>query len=179
MRYAISVSEFAAACAEGGQCSETSRAVMRSFTITRKPVNLPARLKRMRTSEEVAKARADLRETHRYSTAEEVRKAIDGYMRDSDERRVLDELLQEKLRGEPEQRRFDQTERHHKDRQRLTRNAAIISLIGAAASWAGVLFNFAWHRSPSPPTPTPPAVASPSPAQDQLLPWWFDWIEPP
>jgi hypothetical protein len=82
---------------------------------------------------------------------------------------ILREMIEEKRRAAdaPGRQRFEkdyeQKERHHSEGKRAARIAAVISIIGALASWAGVWFQ---THHPQPPTasvsPTP-AVATPTP----------------
>src|SRR5206468_12417612 len=89
----------------------------------------------------------------------------------SEYRPVVREMIDEKRRAAdaPEQERFaasyEQKERHQRELKRVARIAALVSIIGAAASWAGVWFQ--WHHSEAPAAPASllPAVASPSPTQ--------------
>jgi hypothetical protein len=96
---------------------------------------------------------------------------------DSVERRILRRELEERRRAKDAPK-----ERRHQDLKRLHWFAAVVSLIGAAASWAAVWIQ--WHRSPPPaapanplaaisPVPTPqesPAVTSPAATPEQLVP---------
>jgi len=126
----------------------------------------------MRTPEEVAKLEAELRKQFRDSTPQQVQTQMDKQTPDSDERRILREIREEKRRAEeaPAQERFDKTyeqaERHHREARRLAWTAAVISIVSAFA--AAVSAWFAWHppQPPAGPAPTPPVVASPSPMRD-------------
>jgi len=81
---------------------------------------------------------------------------------------ILRDLIAEKRRAAdaPERERFEkdyeQRERHHRESKRAARIAAVISIIGALASWAGVWFQ-THHSQPAaaPASPTP-AVATPA-----------------
>jgi cytochrome c-type biogenesis protein CcmH/NrfG len=84
---------------------------------------------------------------------------------------VVREVIEEKRRAAdaPEQERFaasyEQKERHQRELKRVAQIAALVSIIGGAASWTGVWFQ--WHHSQAPTAPASlsPAVASPSPTQ--------------
>jgi cytoskeletal protein RodZ len=96
---------------------------------------------------------------------------------DSEERSILRRELEERRRAKDAPK-----ERRHQDLKRLHWFAAVVSLIGAAASWAAVWFQ--WHRSPPPaapanplaaisPVPTPQessAVTSPAATPEELVP---------
>jgi hypothetical protein len=101
-----------------------------------------------------------------------IEKAIQSGDRDNAERQVLVDILAERRRKaeQAETRRYDQTERHHKEAKRLAWTAAVISIIGALASWAGVLIQS--HRSspgregvPVPASTTQLSVTSPTPTE--------------
>jgi cation transport ATPase len=83
------------------------------------------------------------------------------------DRQVFVDILAERRREakQADERRYQQTERHHKEAKRLAWTAAVISIIGALASWAGVLIQS--HHS-SPVRESAPAsqlsVTSPTPA---------------
>jgi hypothetical protein len=91
---------------------------------------------------------------------------------DSVERRILRRELEERRRAKDAPK-----ERRHQDLKRLHWFAAVVSLIGAAASWGAVWVQ--WHRSPAnplaaiSPVPTPQessAVTSPAATPEQLVP---------
>jgi cytoskeletal protein RodZ len=105
---------------------------------------------------------------------------------DSEERRILRRELEER-RCAKEARK----ERGHQELKRLHWFAALVSLIGAAASWVAVWVQ--WDRSPPPaapanplaaisPVPTPqesPAVTSPAPTPEELAPTLEESVPPP
>jgi cytoskeletal protein RodZ len=105
---------------------------------------------------------------------------------DSEERSILRRELEERRRAKDAPK-----ERRHQDLKRLHWFAAVVSLIGAAASWAAVWFQ--WHRSPPPaapanplaaisPVPTPQessAVTSPAATPEEAVPPPEEAVPPP
>ena len=108
---------------------------------------------------------------------ERIEAEMEEWAYDSEERSILRRELEERRRAKDAPK-----ERRHQELTRLHWFAAVISLIGAAASWAAVWVQ--WHRSPPPaapanplaaisPVPTPqesPAVTSPAPTAEELAP---------
>jgi hypothetical protein len=100
------------------------------------------------------------------------------WIRDSEERATVESILAKKRAAEraeadaEAQQRFaktyDQKERHHRDVKRSAWIAAIVSLLGAGASWASFWFQ-TYHSQPTAAPASPaPAVATPSPTQAPL-----------
>jgi hypothetical protein len=77
-------------------------------------------------------------------------------------RMVRDALVKRRAEASPS---YEQKERHHRDVTRAARNAAVISIIGALASWAGVLVKC--HRSEPIAAPASPPAAMSPPATPQ------------
>jgi cytoskeletal protein RodZ len=108
---------------------------------------------------------------------ERIEAEMEEWAYDSEERSILRRELEERRRAKDALK-----ERRHQELKRLHWFAAVVSLIGAAASWAAVWVQ--WHRSPPPaapanplaaisPVPTPresPAVMSPAPTPGELVP---------
>jgi hypothetical protein len=115
--------------------------------------------------------RQTFKERYQDEPVEQLEVLAGTYLPNTEQRRILRELIAEKRRAAdaPEQARhaasFEQKERHQRELKRVAQFAALVSIIGAAASWAGVWFQ--WHHSKAPVAPAslPPAVASPSPTQ--------------
>jgi hypothetical protein len=84
-------------------------------------------------------------------------------------RHILREMIEERRRAAdaPKRERFEkvyeQTERHHREGKRSAWIAAVVSLIGAAAAWASVLFQTCHRSEPTAAHANPPAVTTPSP----------------
>src|SRR5512132_1456113 len=111
---------------------------------------------------------------------------MEGWAYDSEEQSILRRELEERRRAKDAPK-----ERRHQDLKRLHWFAAVVSLIGAAASWAAVWFQ--WHRSPPPaapanplaaisPVPTPQessAVTSPAATPEELVPPLEEAVPPP
>jgi hypothetical protein len=98
------------------------------------------------------------------------------YMPNSVEQLVLSRMLEERRRAAQALERklfeqiYEQTERHHRESKRSAWIAAVVSLIGAAASWGSVWFSWysQTHRlQPPAATATPPTIASPSPTKQE------------
>jgi hypothetical protein len=108
---------------------------------------------------------------------ERIEAEMEEWAYDSEERSILRRELEERRRA-----KYAPKERRHQELKRLHWFAAVVSLIGAAASWAAVWVQ--WHRSPPlaapanpvaaiSPVPTPqesPAVTSPAPTPEELAP---------
>jgi cytoskeletal protein RodZ len=103
---------------------------------------------------------------------ERIEAEMEEWAYDSEERSILRRELEE---------------RRHQELKRLHWFAAVVSLIGAAASWAAVWVQ--WHRSPTPaapanplaaisPVPTP-QVTSPAPTPKELVPTLEESVPPP
>ena len=99
---------------------------------------------------------------------EDVHAEMRRYQPGSAERLVLGRMLDQRYRAaaEPEQPRFDrtyeQTERHNRAPRRSAWIAALISIVGAAASWASWYAQTQRAQPPEEPS-RQPAVASPTP----------------
>lgn len=100
------------------------------------------------------------------------------WLRDSEQRAIVNTTLAKRRAEEraaadtTEQSRFEksyaQTERHHEEGKRAARIAAAISIIGAAASWAGVWFSHSQAQRVQQSSPIPAAaVAAPTPTATQ------------
>ena len=108
---------------------------------------------------------------------ERIEAEMEEWAYDSEERSILRRELEERRRA-----KYAPKERRHQELKRLHWFAAVVSLIGAAASWAAVWVQ--WHRSPPlaapanpvaaiSPVPTPlesPAVTSPAPTPEESAP---------
>ena len=108
---------------------------------------------------------------------ERIEAEMEEWAYDSEERSILRRELEARRRA-----KYAPKERRHQELERLHWFAAVVSLIGAAASWAAVWVQ--WHRSPPlaapanpvaaiSPVPTPqesPAVTSPAPTPEELAP---------
>jgi cytoskeletal protein RodZ len=108
---------------------------------------------------------------------ERIEAEMEEWAYDSEERSILRRELEKRRRAKEAPK-----ELRHQELKRLHWFAAVVSLIGAAASWAAVWVQ--WHRSPPPatpanplaaisPRPTPqesPAVTSPAPTQEESVP---------
>jgi len=108
---------------------------------------------------------------------ERIEAEMEEWAYDSEERSILRRELEERRRAKNAPK-----ERRHQELTRLHWFAAVVSLIGAAASWAAVWVQ--WHRSPPPtapvnplaaisPVPTPqesPAVTSSVPPPEEPVP---------
>jgi cytoskeletal protein RodZ len=117
---------------------------------------------------------------------ERIEAEMEEWAYDSEERSILRRELEERRRAKDAPK-----ERRHQELKRLHWLAAVVSLIGAAASWAAVWVQ--WHRSPPPatpanplaaisPVPTPqesPAVTSPAPTPEELVPTLEESVPPP
>src|SRR5438067_972774 len=83
--------------------------------------------------------------------------------------KILREMIEEKRRAAdaPERERFEkdyeQKERHHRESKHAARIAAVISIIGALASWAGVWFQTHHSQPPAAPVSSTTAVTTPTP----------------
>jgi cytoskeletal protein RodZ len=109
--------------------------------------------------------------------SERIEAELEEWAYDSEERSILRRELEKRRRAKDAPK-----ERRHQELKRLHWFAAVVSLIGAAASWAAVWVQ--WHRSPPPaapanplaaisPVPTPqksPAVTLPAPTSEELVP---------
>ena len=116
---------------------------------------------------------------------ERIEAEMEEWAYDSEERSILRRELEERRRAKDAP-----NERRHQELTRLHWFAAVISLIGAAASWAAVWVQ--WHRSPPlaapanpvaaiSPVPTPqesPAVTSTSPTPEELVPTLEESVPP-
>ena len=117
---------------------------------------------------------------------ERIEAEMEEWAYDSEERSILRRELEERRRAKDAPK-----ERRHQELTRLHWFAAVISLIGAAASWAAVWVQ--WHHSPPPaapanplaaisPVPTlqeSPAVTSPAPTPEELVPTLEESVPPP
>jgi cytoskeletal protein RodZ len=117
---------------------------------------------------------------------ERIEAEMEEWAYDSEERSILRRELEERRRAKDAPK-----ERRHQELTRLHWFAAVISLIGAAASWAAVWVQ--WHHSPPPaapanplaaisPVPTPqesPAVTSPAATPEELAPTLEEAVSPP
>jgi hypothetical protein len=118
--------------------------------------------------EERQKSLKRLRERFKDYPDSIIEKQIQSPNLNNAQRQVFVEILAERRHNaeQAENRRYEQTERHHKEAKRLAWTAAVISIIGALASWSGVLIQS--HRA-SPVQDAPPAstpqqiVTSPTP----------------
>jgi len=117
---------------------------------------------------------------------ERIEAEMEEWAYDSEERSILRRELEERRRA-----KYAPKKRRHQELKRLHWFAAVVSLIGAAASWAAVWVQ--WHRSPPlaapanpvaaiSPVPTPqesPAVTSPAPTPEELVPTLEESVPPP
>ena len=117
---------------------------------------------------------------------ERIEAEMEEWAYDSEERSILRRELEERRRAKDAPK-----ERRHQELTRLHWFAAVISLIGAAASWAAVWVQ--WHHSPPPaapanplaaisPVPTlqeSPAVTSPASTPEELVPTLEESAPPP
>jgi hypothetical protein len=91
----------------------------------------------------------------------------------SQAQQILRDLIVEKRHAAdaPERERFEkdyvQRERHHREGKRSAWIAAIISLIGALASWGSFWFQTHHSQPTATPVQSTPAVASPTPATQE------------
>jgi len=83
---------------------------------------------------------------------ERIEAEMEEWAYDSEERSILRRELEERRRAKDAPK-----ERRHQELKRLHWFAAVVSLIGAAASWAAVWVQ--WHRSPPPAAPANPLAA--------------------
>jgi cytoskeletal protein RodZ len=113
---------------------------------------------------------------------ERIEAEMEEWAYDSEERSIVRRELEERRRAKDASK-----ERRHQELKRLHWFAAVVSLIGAAASWAAVWVQ--WHRSPTPaapanplaaisPVPTP-QVTSPAPTPKELVPTLEESVPPP
>ena len=113
---------------------------------------------------------------------ERIEAEMEEWAHDSEERSILRRELEKRRRAKDAPK-----ERRHQELKRLHWFAAVVSLIGAAASWAAVWVQS--HRSPPPaapanplaaisPGPTP-QVTSPAPTPKELVPTLEESVPPP
>jgi len=102
---------------------------------------------------------------------EQIQAEIQQWPQGSEERSILRDELRKRLDAAdaPARQRFDkgyeQKERHHRALLLMACIAAVVSLIGAAASWAAFWFTTHHSQPTAAQANAAPAVASPTPIQ--------------
>jgi len=116
--------------------------------------------------------RQKFKERYQDASVEQLEAALNGLPpRAAEYRPVLREMIEEKRRAadQPEREQFEksyeQKEQHHREGKRSAWIAAVVSLIGAAAAWASVLFQTCHRSEPTVAPASPPAGTTPSPTQ--------------